>query len=119
MSFESPNPSRREFLKTSGIAAGALIGGLAMSGRAYAAGDDTLKVGLVGCGGRGSGALKNALLADKNIKVTAMADLFPDKIDRSLSLIENELKEQAKEKVDVPQERRFSGFDAYQKLIDS
>jgi myo-inositol 2-dehydrogenase / D-chiro-inositol 1-dehydrogenase len=119
MSFDSPNPSRREFLKTSGLAAGALMGGLAMSGRAYAAGDETLKIGLVGCGGRGSGALKNALMADKSIKVTAMADLFPDKIDRSLSLVENELKEQAKEKVDVPAERRFAGFDAYQKLIDS
>src|SRR3954465_14142836 len=105
MSFDSLSSSRREFLKTSGLAAGALMGGLAMSGRAYAAGDDTLKVGLVGCGGRGSGALKNALLADKNIKVTAMADLFLDKIDRTLDLIEKELKEQAKEKVDVAPER--------------
>src|SRR3954454_4784579 len=109
MSFDSPNPSRREFLKTSGLAAGALMGGLAMSGRVFAAGDETLKVGLVGCGGRGSGALKNALLADKNIKVTAMADLFPDKIDRSFKLVEQELKEAAKEKMDVPAERRFAG----------
>ena len=120
MSHESSTTSsRREFLKTSTIAAGALAGSLALARSVHAAGDDTLKLGLVGCGGRGTGAAKNALNADQNIKLVAMADTFADKIKNSLNQLTKELKEKASDKIAVSEDHHFSGFDAYQKLIDS
>jgi myo-inositol 2-dehydrogenase / D-chiro-inositol 1-dehydrogenase len=120
MSHENPNTSsRREFLKTSTIAAGALAGSLAFSRSVHAAGDDTLKLGLIGCGGRGTGAANNALNADQNIKLVAMADTFEDKIKNSLNQLTKELKEKASDKIAVSEDHHFSGFDAYQKLIDS
>src|SRR5579863_9948137 len=70
--------SRREFLKTSAIAGGALMAPAILRGQA---GDQpTLKIGLVGCGGRGTGAASQALHADKNVVLTAMADVFEDKL---------------------------------------
>jgi len=120
MSHESfTTSSRREFLKTSTIAAGALAGSLAFTRSVHAAGDDTLKLGLVGCGGRGTGAANNALNADQNIKLVAMADTFEDKIKYSLNQLTKELKEKASDKIAVSEDRHFTGFDAYQKLIDS
>ena len=62
-------------------AAGRLAGGLSIARGAHAAGDDLLKIGLIGCGGRGSGAAVNALGADKNCKLVAMADAFADRLD--------------------------------------
>ncbi len=116
----SGGSSRREFLKVSGAAAGALVGGLAVARNAHAAGsDDTLRIGLVGCGGRGSGAAENALRADANVKLVAMADLFPEKIKSSLAAINKALADDASKKIDVSPDRQFTGFDAYQKLIDS
>src|SRR5438445_12301991 len=99
-------PSRRTFLTTSAAtvaASSALLPG------AFAAGDETLKVGLVGCGGRGGGAAKNALLADPNVKLVAMCDAFMDRLETKL----NELKgnRAIASKIDVPPERRFDGFD--------
>ena len=120
MSHETPNAStRREFLKTSTIAAGALAGSLAFARSVHAAGDDTLKLGLIGCGGRGTGAANNALNADQNVKLVAMADTFEDKIKNSLNQLTKELKEKAGDKIAVSEDHHFSGFDAYQKLIDS
>jgi predicted dehydrogenase len=120
MSLESSNTSsRREFLKTSTIAAGALAGSLAFTRSVHAAGDDTLKLGLVGCGGRGTGAANNALNADQNIKLVAMADTFEDKIKYSLNQLTKELKDKASDKIAVSEDHHFTGFDAYQKLIDS
>jgi len=107
--------SRRDFLKTSSVAAaGAMAGSLALSRTAHAAGSDVLRVGLVGCGGRGTGAARQALAADKNAKLVAMADAFEDRLQGSL----NSLKA-AGEQVDVKPEKCFVGFDGYQKLIDS
>ena len=109
--------TRRDFLKTSSAlaAAGALAGGLSLGRSAHAAGDDLLKIGLVGCGGRGTGAAVNALGADKNCKLVAMADAFGDRIETSLE----SLQKMAPEKVAVDADHRFVGFDAAQKLIDS
>jgi predicted dehydrogenase len=76
---------------------------------------ETLRIGLIGCGGRGTGAAANALQADYNSKLTAVADVFAKNIDNSL----NSLQKQYAQRVDVSPEHRFVGLDAYQKVIDS
>lgn len=81
----------------------------------HAAGDDQLRVALVGCGGRGTGAAGQALRADKNVKLVALADAFSDKLEQCLSNLQKTSDIAAK--VDVPPERRFVGFDAYQQAI--
>ncbi len=108
------SPSRRTFLQTS---AAATAGGVILGApNVHAAGNNLLKVGLVGCGGRGGSAAINALAADKNTKLVALCDVFPDRIDKKLA----ELKEsEYADRIDVPGERRFSGFDGYKQLIDT
>ncbi|MEK6237933.1 MAG: Gfo/Idh/MocA family oxidoreductase, partial [Planctomycetales bacterium] len=111
------DPSRREFMKKS--TAAALSGGAlaSLSVGVHAAGDDLLRVGLVGCGGRGTGAARQALSADKNVKLVAMGDAFSDRLEGSLSTLKR--REEIAGKIDVPAERRFVGFDAYRKVIES
>ncbi len=116
---DSKSLSRRKFLLSTG---GAAIGSGLLSQRLSAGmhlrGDDTLRVGIVGCGGRGTGAVKQALLADKNVKLVAMGDAFGDRIDRSLSSLNNP-ENGVVEKIDVPEERRFDGVDCYKQVIAS
>jgi predicted dehydrogenase len=76
-----------------------------------------LRVGLVGCGGRGSGAAANALRADPNVKLVAMADVFPDFLESSLSSLQGT--PDIAERVDVDPDRRFVGFDGYKGVIDT
>lgn len=110
--------SRRAFLQTSG--AGALGGALAspwalpalVSARSHT---ETLRVGLIGCGGRGTGAAVNALKADAHVELTALADLFEDQLQSSLE----RLRKEVPEKVKVAPSGCFVGFDAYQKLLHS
>ncbi|HET6881402.1 MAG TPA: Gfo/Idh/MocA family oxidoreductase [Pirellulales bacterium] len=111
-------PSRRDFLKQSGAAVvgGAVAGTLSVGRSAYAGGDDVLKVGLIGCGNRGTGAAKNALLADKNVKLTALGDTFADRVADSLNSLKKEVPEN---KIDVAEDHCFVGFDAYQKVLAS
>jgi predicted dehydrogenase len=82
---------------------------------AHAAGTDTIKIALIGCGGRGTGAANNALGTKGSVKLIAMADAFEERLTRSLKLLKGE----KPELVDVPKERQFVGFDAYQKAIDA
>ncbi len=107
--------SRRHFLQKSGglVAASTMVGTLGIARGAHAAGDDTLRVGLIGCGGRGTGAVVNALNADKNAKLTAMADLFPEKLQGSLERLTKIKKDQ----VDVADDHQFVGFEAGKQLI--
>ncbi len=109
------NPSRRDFLAQGGkLAAGSVLGGVVLS-RAYAGEDNTIRIALVGCGGRGSGAAGNALSSKTGpTKLIAMADVFENRLATSHKNLSGEFKEQ----VDVPPERRFVGFDAYRKAID-
>jgi len=112
--------SRREFLQSStrwALVGGALTSGLTSPLCVHAAGSDVLRVGLVGCGGRGAGAAAQALQADANVRLTALADVFPEPIEMSLRNLR--ALEDIAGKVDVPPERKFVGFDAYQQLIDS
>jgi predicted dehydrogenase len=106
---------RREFLKASSVAAA----GLALVPNAFAKGNDTIKVGLVGCGGRGTGAAENICEAagtTYNIKLHALADAFEDRVHNCRDNLKNN--GHVKEKFDVTDERCFVGFDAYQKVID-
>ena len=113
---DSHRPSRRDFLKTSGVIAGAtLAGNLAVARTAHAQGSDILKVGLVGCGSRGTGAASNALTADPNTKLIAMGDLFEAKVKDRRARLQKIHPNQ----VAVDDEHCFVGFDAYQKVIDS
>ncbi len=104
--------SRREFLKTTAGAAS-----LAVIPNAHAAGGDVLRVGLIGCGDRGTGAASQALAADANVQLVAMADAFEDRVDQSLEILRNT--ETISAKVAVKPDHRFVGFHAYQELIDS
>src|SRR5690625_5894578 len=75
----------------------------------------TLKVGLIGCGGRGTGAAVNAVNADPNVVLTAMGDIFEDHLEKAYAV----LKEEEPDKIKVDDSHKFIGFDAYQKVIDS
>ncbi len=109
------NTSRREFLKSTGriAASSALVSGIVP--RIYAAENNTINLALIGCGGRGGGAVGNALSSKTGpTKLIAMADLFEDRLTRS----HKALSERFGERIDVPPDRRFFGFDAYRKAID-
>jgi predicted dehydrogenase len=112
-------PSRRQFLQTSTAAAASLAAAeLVIRENAHAQGvNQTLKVGLIGCGGRGTGAASQALRADPNVKLWAMGDAFSDRLEQSLAGLQRDKEIAAK--IDVPPERRFTGFDAYRQVIDS
>ena len=114
MSQNRSGATRREFLVKSAVLAAATAP-LSIGRSAHAAGSDVIKVGLIGCGGRGSGAAANALEADHGTKLVAMADLFDDKAKGSRDL----LKKQFKEQVAVDDQHCFSGFDAYSKVLAS
>jgi predicted dehydrogenase len=107
--------TRRDFLKTSAAVAGALS--LAAVPFVHADGDETLKVGLIGCGGRGTGAAAQALRADRNVKLWALGDAFRDRLDSSLASLGRS--GDIANRIDVPPARQFVGFDAYRQVIGS
>ncbi len=105
--------SRRQFIKTT-VAASALAG--IKIPFVHAAEDNALHVALIGCGGRGTGAASNALsVTGPEVKLVAMADVFQNRLDKSFS----SLKTQHADKVDVPDDRKFIGFDGYKHAMDS
>jgi predicted dehydrogenase len=107
--------SRREFLAQGGkMAAGSVLAGVALP-LVHAAEDNTIRIALVGCGGRGTGAAVNALSSRTGpTKLVAMADVFEHRLNGSYKT----LSDQYGERIDVPEDRRFVGFDAYRKAID-
>ncbi len=107
-------PSRRNFMQSS-LAVGAVATSSFLTRTVHAAGSDILKVGLVGCGGRGRGAAENAANADPGVRITALADMFPDRIARAKSVLQRNLRE----RFTVTDDTSFVGFDAYQKMLDS
>src|SRR5688572_19530331 len=116
MNTEKKN-SRRDFVKTSAMITGGIMATPLLSKANFFSGaEDTIKVALIGCGGRGTGAAVQALSTKQNVKLVAMADAFKDRLDRAYSRITND-ENGVKGKVDVPEDRKFSGFDAYQKAI--
>lgn len=125
----TPMPRRAFMGRSAGTAA---LAAAALQARlstvAYAGGTDTIKLGLVGCGGRGTGAAVNALRADPSVRLVAMADVFADKIEKSYENLAKGMgsdsedatptSPQLSQQLDVPAERRFVGFDAYRQAID-
>ncbi len=114
--ISSASTTRREFVKNAGkIAAVSALAGQALP-HVHAAGEEAIRIALVGCGGRGSGAAADALRVPNGpTRLVAMADVFGDRLASSY----NGLKRGFAKQVDVPQERRFIGFDGYKKAIDS
>jgi predicted dehydrogenase len=107
--------SRRGFLRDSGQLAAASALAASMVPHVHAAEDNTIQVALIGCGGRGSGAATNALsVKSAPLKLVAMADVFDFRLSSSYRALEGRLAD----KMDVPEERRFIGFDAYKKAMD-
>lgn len=114
---DNSQSSRRVFIKdtTKKVAAVSALAGVSIP-HVHAQSSETIQVALVGCGGRGTGAAQNALRVKNGpIKLTAMADIFSDRLFSSY----RSLKRAYDEDVDVPNERRFIGFNAYKEAIDS
>src|SRR5262249_1734820 len=110
--------TRREFLKssTTALATSTLAAELTSHSPVHAAGSDVLRVGLIGCGRRGTGAAEQALQADPHTKLVAMADAFDDQLQYSLDTLK---KSEVGARVAVDSDWRFLGFDAYQRLLAS
>ncbi len=103
--------SRRDFIKASAAVSAAAM--LSRTGGAFAAGSDKIRVGVIGCGGRGTGAAMDCVRSSANVEIVAMGDMFGDRLDRSLA----ELSREVDDKVSVTGEASFTGFDAYEKVI--
>lgn len=118
-------PTRRDFVKQSSLLAGGLIAAPFISNANYFSGsDDVIKVAVVGCGGRGTGAAMQALLSKQNVKLVAMADAFRDRLDKCYDTLNSDdisdwsgAEGNLKNRIAVPEENKFTGFDAYKKAI--
>lgn len=117
MTKPSSHSSRRGFLQTSATAAAgaSVLSSLTAVRAAHVSSDETIKIGLIGCGGRGTGAAEQAMNTEGPTKLVAVADAFGDNLDRSLRSLERS----HKDKLDVPKDRQFTGFDAYQKVLET
>src|SRR3954469_21846586 len=131
--FITPGSSRREFLKTSAVAVAGAGLASAFAPPVHAAGSDTLKIALIGCGNRGTGALVQALNTSGSVKLWALADTFSDRVEMCLEHVNRELRgeqterrasrkakkaksvakavDNVNDKVDVPKDRQFVGLD--------
>ena len=114
----SQRDSRRDFIKTTSgiVAAGAAVSPAVGWAAPHVAGSDSVRIGLVGCGGRGTGAAIQAMNTNSGeVRLTAMGDAFEDRLNGCLETCTNA----HKEKVQVPAEQRFIGYDAYKKVLES
>ena len=109
--------SRRDFLKTTATATTGISMNRFMNSEnfAYASGSDTIRVGLIGCGGRGTGAARDCAVSAEGVEIVAMADLFRDRLDERRGHLQEAIPDQYK----VNDDRCYSGFNAYKELIDS
>lgn len=108
--------SRRDFLKSTSIATAGLSAGLMNTGNyAYAAGSDKIRAGLIGCGGRGTGAANDCVKADESVEIYAMGDLFRDRLENSRDMLTQAIGD----RLNVPDERCFDDFDNYINVMES
>ena len=107
--------SRRDFIRTTtaAVVGSTLATSMNLPG-AWAAGSDEIKVGLIGAGGRGTGAVDNVLSAAQGVRLHVIGDLFPDRLKDSLENLSKH-----GDKAAVPAERQFTGWDAFEKVIAS
>lgn len=112
---DSKQITRRDFIKTSSTAVSATALGLGIERSAHAAGSDVIKVGMIGCGGRNSGAALEALTADPGARLVAMCDIFMDRVQGKREL----LKSQKPGQVAVDDTHCFTGFDGYKHVVES
>jgi len=123
--MENNNPSRREFVKNTTILTGGAIAlPLLSKANFFSGADDAIKIALIGCGGRGTGAAMQACLTKQNVKLVAMADAFRDRLDDAYKTLTADdisnssgVKGNIKNRIDVPEERKYVGFDAYKKAM--
>ena len=117
--------NRRQFVKSSGLGMGGLMLSPSLMAKAHIDGSDAIKIGLIGCGGRGTGAVVQALNSGQNVKLVALCDAFKDNVDACYQKItdpkfqdwSSEEPTDLRAKINVPEEHKFSGFDGYKKLI--
>ncbi len=107
--------NRRDFLKASAVATGTALTANLAQAKFFAGGDETIKVGLIGCGGRGTGAAFDCLNADKGVQIVAIGDVFEDRLQGCL----NQLKKNHPDRCKVTPETAFVGLDAYRKVINA
>ena len=113
--FNTGEKTRREFLRDASIITAGSAMAMASIPAVFGAEDNTIRLALVGCGGRGSGAVGDALGINQGpVKLVAMADVFPDRLKGSYQA----LKDGFGAKIEVPEDQKFIGFDAYKKAID-
>ncbi len=116
MKNEDLRITRRKFVKGSALATGGIMTGiLPVGASAFVAGNETLKLAVVGCGGRGTGAANQALKADPDVELVAMADAFQDRLDKSFESLSKVFD---KKRIKVTDDTKFVGFDAYKHAID-
>lgn len=109
--------NRRNFVKSSAaLAGGVILNPLPVSASAFVAGAETLKIAVIGCGGRGTGAAAQALSVKEDVKLVAMADAFRDRLDESYDNLKKKFENS--ERLAVPEEHKFVGFDAYKSAIE-
>jgi predicted dehydrogenase len=116
---QQEDSSRRQFLKSTSAAVlgGSVAAHLSVPHNAHAAGSDVLRIGLIGCGSRGTGAAAQALRADRNVRLVALGDAFADRWQDSLANLKKD--DAIAGKIAVKEEHCFAGFDAYQKVLTS
>ncbi len=118
--------SRRDFIRTTAVLSGTAAALASRPAVLHAAGSDKIRVGVIGCGGRGTGAAKNCVQSSENVEIYAMGDIFKDRVEESLNKLKGKTKKKGKkkkkdaplgEKLNVTPERCFSGFDAFKKVL--
>jgi predicted dehydrogenase len=118
---QTTSPNRRDFLATAAATGTALAAGLSWVSNVHAAGGDEIKVGVIGCGGRGSGAAENVLHSSPNVKIVALGDVFKSRVHDLRGRLQNLVKKDAIKKlgntVDLPDDRLHTGLDAYKKVL--
>src|SRR5262245_8206089 len=119
---QQPETTRRDFLKTTAAAGAAMAANLSLLSKVHAAGSDEIKVGIIGCGGRGTQAGENVLHAAPNVKVVALGDAFEDRVKGCQRRLQkfasgDGLVKKHGNTVDLPNERCFHGLDAYEKVL--
>jgi len=107
--------TRRTFIKSASVAAGALAAAQASITGAWAAGSDEIRIGLIGAGGRGTGAVQNAIKSSKGVRLVAMAELFPDRLADSRKTLADKVGAAAT----IPDDRAFTGLDGYKSVLQS